>query len=102
MSGEKKIQGFSDYESLIMQGLASKIAVLFAQGNTNTPILDIALQTNAEALNELDPGRKTNPQYLAAYDRIIEIMKETPDKTVADFIKEHPPSSPTSTRKIDS
>lgn len=90
MAEDKKGPGFSGDESIIMHGLVSRIIETAAKGEPDTTILDIALRMKAEALNKLDPNKKTNAKFLEAYDKIIGFIKENPDKSVLDFFKENP------------
>ncbi|MFI5241351.1 MAG: hypothetical protein ACHQUA_02855 [Microgenomates group bacterium] len=77
-------------ESLIMQGLVSRIIDEAAQGKTDTPILDIAQRIKTDALDQLDLSQADNKKFVEACNTVIGFIEEHPDKTVLDIFKEHP------------
>lgn len=89
MTEDKKGDNIPAHDYLFISALASRIADESREAHPNTTVLDIALRMKADLLNGLDPNEEDHTKYLATVDRLIDYIKQSPDKTILDFIREN-------------
>ena len=66
----------------------SRIVNEASEGRGRRTLLDVALQIKADALSQLTGDLSQHQKFLQACDTVADSVKERPDLTIDDYIKE--------------